>query len=168
MSDHRFIEDYCYYKSPIGLIKICETGGFLTRAYFVGEITEEEQNQSLISTHISNLLKDVCIQFDEYFEGIRKKFDLALQPNGTHFQNSAWRSLQRIPYGKTISYLQQAESILKPKASRAVGQANSKNPISIIIPCHRVVGNNGSLTGYSGGLKRKKQLLAMEQRFMHE
>ena len=114
------------------------------------------------------LLNDACKQLDEYFEGKRRKFDLGLKPHGTDFQRSAWESLLRIPYGETRSYLQQAESISNPRAIRAIGQANSRNPISIFIPCHRVIGKNGSLTGYAGGLDRKTRLLALEHSFMHE
>ena len=167
MSD-RSIEDYCYYQSPIGLIRIVETGGFLTRADFVEKSPESKYYQSGSVSNSSILLKDAGRQLDEYFEGRRQKFDLALKPHGTDFQRSAWESLLRIPYGETRSYLQQAESILNPRAIRAIGQANSRNPIPIIIPCHRVIGKNGSLTGYAGGLDRKIKLLAMEQRFMHE
>ncbi|MCS5554788.1 MAG: methylated-DNA--[protein]-cysteine S-methyltransferase [SAR324 cluster bacterium] len=167
MSD-RSIEDYCYYQSPIGLIRMAETEGFLTRADFVEQSPEAEHFQSGYMPNSNTLLNDACTQLDEYFEGKRRKFDLALKSHGTDFQRSAWKSLLRIPYGETRSYLQQAESISNPRAIRAIGQANSRNPISIIIPCHRVIGKNGSLTGYAGGLDRKTRLLALEHRFMHE
>ena len=167
MSDHS-IEEYCYYKSPIGLIRIDETASFLTRADFVEQSPESEHCQSVGISNSSTLLKDACRQLDEYFEGRRRKFDLALQPHGTDFQRSAWQSLLLIPYGETRSYLQQAESISNPRAIRAIGQANSRNPIPIIIPCHRVIGKNGSLTGYAGGLDRKTRLLSLEHNFMHE
>ena len=167
MSEGSFY-DYCYYKSPIGLIRIFESGGFLTRADFVGQNPESAHCESERRSKSSNLLKDACMQLGEYFKGRRKKFELALKPNGTDFQRSAWESLLRIPYGETRSYLQQAESISHPKAIRAIGQANSRNPIPIIIPCHRVIGKNGSLTGYAGGLDRKTRLLVMEKNFMHE
>ena len=162
------IEDYCFYQSPVGLIRMGETGGFLTRADFVEQSLELENFQPNSISNSSTLLKDACRQLDEYFEGRRQKFDLALKPHGTNFQHSAWESLLRIPYGETRSYLQQAESIRNPKAIRAIGQANSRNPIPIIIPCHRVIGKNGSLTGYAGGLDRKTRLLALEHSFMHE
>jgi len=161
-------EDYCYYQSPVGLIRMGETEGFLTRANFVEQSPESEHFQPVSISDSSTLLKDACRQLDEYFEGRRQKFDLALKPHGTNFQRSAWESLLRIPYGETRSYLQQAEFISNPRAIRAIGQANSRNPISIIIPCHRVIGKNGSLTGYAGGLGRKTQLLALEQSFTHE
>jgi len=162
------IEDYCYYQSPIGLIRMGETGGFLTRADFVEQSLELENFQPNSISNSSTLLKDACRQLNEYFEGRRQKFDLALKPHGTNFQHSAWESLLRIPYGETRSYLQQAESIRNPKAIRAIGQANSRNPIPIIIPCHRVIGKNGSLIGYAGGLDRKTKLLALENRFTRE
>ena len=101
-------------------------------------------------------------QLDQYFAGKRTSFDVALDLVGTEFQVQAWRALCRIPFGKTISYGQQAAKIKKPKAFRAVGSANGKNPIPIIVPCHRVVASDGSLGGYSLGLKMKKQLLALE------
>ena len=101
-------------------------------------------------------------QLEQYFAGQRTSFDVALDLAGTEFQVQAWRALCRIPFGKTISYGQQAASIKKPKAFRAVGSANGKNPIPIIVPCHRVVAGDGSLGGYSLGLKMKKQLLALE------
>ena len=164
----RSIEDYCYYHSPIGLIKMEETGGFLNRADFVEKSPISGHFQLDSISNSSSLFKDACKQLDEYFEGRRQKFDLALKPNGTDFQRSAWESLLRIPYGETRSYLQQAESIHNPKAIRAIGQANSRNPIPIIIPCHRVIGKNGSLIGYAGGLDRKTKLLALENRFTRE
>ena len=163
-----YFDDYCFYQSPFGLIRICETGGFLTRADFLKQCSESKHSQSASIQNSNSLLKDACTQLGEYFEGRRQKFDLSLKPHGTEFQRSAWESLLSIPYGETRSYLQQAEYIHNPKAIRAIGQANSRNPIPIIIPCHRVIAKNGSLTGYAGGLKRKKRLLALENSFMHE
>ena len=167
MSNCHF-DNYCFYHSPFGLIRICETGGFLTRADFLEQSPESKHSQSKSIQKPNSLLIDACRQLGEYFEGRRKKFDLSLKPHGTKFQRSAWKSLLSIPYGETRSYLQQAEYIHNPKAIRAIGQANSRNPIQIIIPCHRVIAKNGSLTGYAGGLKRKKLLLALENSFMHE
>ena len=163
-----FIENFCYFRSPIGIMRIGETGGFLTRAYFVERNHESEHSQLDRISKSSALLKGACRQLGEYFEGRRHKFDLELKPNGTDFQRSAWKSLLKIPYGETRSYLQQAESISNPRAIRAIGQANSRNPLPIIIPCHRVIGKNGSLTGYAGGINRKARLLALEHRIMHE
>jgi methylated-DNA-[protein]-cysteine S-methyltransferase len=111
-----------------------------------------------------SLFYDAIRQLREYFAGERKAFSLTLSPEGTDFQQAVWSELQKIPYGETISYKQLAERIGKPKAVRAVGAANGANPIPIIIPCHRVIGNDGSLTGFGGGLPLKKRLLELESR----
>ena len=109
---------------------------------------------------------EVVRQLRAYFSGELKEFDLPLAPEGTEFQLSVWRSLRRIPYGETISYGQLACRIGNPKAVRAVGLANGCNPIPIIIPCHRVIGSDGNLTGFGGGLPNKRKLLALESRQM--
>jgi len=106
---------------------------------------------------------DVVSQLEEYFEGRRREFQLALAPEGTPFQLRVWKALLDIPYGETISYGELAERIGQPSASRAVGLANGSNPIPIVIPCHRVIGSNGKLTGYGGGLAIKERLLALER-----
>ena len=103
-------------------------------------------------------------QLKEYFKGDRKDFDLPLVSEGTEFQKKAWQQLSLIPYGKTISYNEQAQRLGNPKATRAVGTANGRNPISIIVPCHRVIAKNGDLTGFGGGLHNKKFLLELEQK----
>ena len=108
------------------------------------------------------LLERVARQLDQYFAGRRREFDLPLDPHGTPFQRTVWSELGRIPYGQTISYGQLAQRIDRPAASRAVGAANGRNPIPIVIPCHRVIGSDGSLTGFGGGLPIKKKLLALE------
>jgi methylated-DNA-[protein]-cysteine S-methyltransferase len=107
---------------------------------------------------------NVAAQLHEYFRGERQSFDLPLAPHGTEFQQDVWRALQRIPYGETRSYSDIAREIGRPAAVRAVGAANGANPISIVIPCHRVVGSNGSLTGFGGGIETKRWLLALESR----
>ena len=101
-------------------------------------------------------------QLAEYFAGERRQFDLPLSPHGTDFQRAVWRELERIPYGETISYAELARRISRPQAMRAVGAANGRNPIAIIVPCHRVIGADGSLTGFGGGLPRKQFLLTLE------
>ncbi|MCL6266784.1 methylated-DNA--[protein]-cysteine S-methyltransferase [Flagellimonas myxillae] len=111
---------------------------------------------------IPEVLEDAVYQFREYFEGQRRNFDLKLSPVGTPFQKKVWELLQEIPYGKTISYLELSKRLGDPKAIRAVAAANGKNPLWIIVPCHRVIGSNGDLTGYAGGLHRKKWLLEHE------
>jgi methylated-DNA-[protein]-cysteine S-methyltransferase len=106
--------------------------------------------------------QEVIGQIDEYFTGARKDFDVPLKPSGTAFQLSVWAGLREIPYGETISYGELARWIGNPRAVRAVGRANGSNPIAVIVPCHRVIGANGTLTGYGGGLDRKAKLLALE------
>jgi methylated-DNA-[protein]-cysteine S-methyltransferase len=143
----------------------------------VGKLTLVASKNGLVAIDVRNNAKQVVTakdasaqsillktkkQLEQYFAGKRTSFDVALDLVGTEFQVKAWRALCRIPFGKTISYGQQASNIKKPKGFRAVGSANGKNPIPIIVPCHRVVASDGSLGGYSLGLKMKKQLLALE------
>ena len=111
---------------------------------------------------IPEILEDAVYQLQEYFEGQRESFSLSLNPNGTDFQKKVWHALQAIPYGKTISYLELSKSLGDVKAIRAVAAANGKNPLWIVVPCHRVIGSDGSLVGYAGGIHRKKWLLNHE------
>ncbi|WP_036381211.1 methylated-DNA--[protein]-cysteine S-methyltransferase [Muricauda sp. MAR_2010_75] len=111
---------------------------------------------------IPEVLEDAVYQFREYFEGSRQQFDLKLNPSGTDFQKKVWDALLKIPFGKTISYLELSKQLGDVKAIRAVASANGKNPLWIVVPCHRVIGSNGDLTGYAGGLHRKKWLLEHE------
>lgn len=111
---------------------------------------------------IPEVLEDAVYQFREYFEGTRQQFDLKLNPSGTDFQKKVWNALLEIPFGKTISYLELSKQLGDVKAIRAVASANGKNPLWIVVPCHRVIGTNGDLTGYAGGLHRKKWLLEHE------
>jgi methylated-DNA-[protein]-cysteine S-methyltransferase len=113
-------------------------------------------------TLIPEVLEDAVYQLKEYFNGERKDFDLILNPEGTDFQKSVWDALLKIPFGKTVSYLDLSKTLGNVKAIRAVAAANGKNPLWIIVPCHRVIGSDGSLTGYAGGLHRKKWLLEHE------
>lgn len=108
-------------------------------------------------------LKDVCVQLDEYFNGKRQTFDITMDLYGTPFQKMVWTALSNIPYGQTRSYKEVAKEIGTPKAVRAIGGANNKNPLPIIVPCHRVIGTNGALVGYGGGLNIKEYLLKLEQ-----
>jgi AraC family transcriptional regulator of adaptative response/methylated-DNA-[protein]-cysteine methyltransferase len=112
----------------------------------------------------SRLLDTLRRQLDEYFAGERREFDIPLDPVGTPFQKEVWEALRRIPYGRTITYGEQAAIIGRPRAVRAVAGANGRNKISIVLPCHRVIGTDGSLTGYGGGVERKKKLLELEGR----
>lgn len=144
-----------FIKTPLGITKI-EGDGQGIRAITVFDSDEK------LSDIIPEVLEDAVYQLREYFEGTRKEFSLTLNPEGTEFQKSVWRALERIPYGKTVSYLELSKTLGDPKAIRAVASANGKNPLWIIVPCHRVIGSDGSLTGYAGGLHRKKWLLEHE------
>ena len=142
------------YDTPVGKLYIEAEEDFLTKLSFF------ELSGKRLETPV---IKETYGQLTEYFEGNRKTFDIPLKLEGTDFQKSVWHALMKIPYGKTATYLEIAETIGNPKASRAVGMANNKNKIPIIIPCHRVIGTNGSLTGYAGGLEIKKKLLELEK-----
>lgn len=120
-----------------------------------------QPQKALLQT--TELLSMATIQLDEYFQGKRTTFSLPFKLTGTPFQLAVWKELQNIPYGKTTSYKEIAQKINKPKACRAVGMANNRNPLPIIIPCHRVIGSNGKLIGYAGGLKLKNYLLELEK-----
>lgn len=149
------------WKSPIGILAIEEDGEAITALYLdrSTDLCERENNMQE-----SALLREAKKQLQEYFAGKRKKFDLPIKPQGTDFQRKVWTALQTIPYGETCSYGELAAKIGKPKAARAVGGANNKNPILIIIPCHRVIGADGSMVGFACGLPAKEYLLALEQK----
>lgn len=145
------------YRTILGDVQILEESKAV-----VGISFHRIYSKNLINQETS-IIKEAFKQLSEYFEGIRQDFDLPLNPKGTDFQKKIWCELTKIPYGETKSYKQIAESVGTPKACRAVGAANNKNPISIVIPCHRVIGSNGNLVGYGGGLHRKEFLLNLEQ-----
>lgn len=147
---------YGYYNSPIGVLEIITSGDAVISAMFVDEMKENTENLEILNVAIK--------QYDEYFKGTRREFDIKCEAQGTEFQEKVWKSLEEIPYGVTLSYKELAMVIGNEKASRAVGKANSKNIISIIIPCHRVIGADKSLTGYAGGLDRKQWLLGHERK----
>ncbi|WP_167140986.1 methylated-DNA--[protein]-cysteine S-methyltransferase [Pseudomonas sp. OTU750018] len=151
---------YRYHDSPIGrlLLAADETGlqkllmDIDDKPWHIGEHWRSSADE----------LDEVCRQLDEYFTGRRQRFEVRLAPKGTAFQQAVWQALQTIPFGQTSCYSALAAEIARPKAVRAVGAANGANPIAIIIPCHRVIGRDGSLTGYAGGLPRKALLLKLE------
>jgi methylated-DNA-[protein]-cysteine S-methyltransferase len=150
------VEQYrTYYESEIGIIEIIGTTIGLLQVNFV-----EKALQS--NSEIHPCLKEYVQQIDEYFKGLRKIFTINLEPEGSVFEKRVWNELIKIPYGETASYLNIAEKIGDRNTVRAVGKANGNNKIAIIIPCHRVIGSDGSLTGYGGGLWRKKWLLDHE------
>ena len=145
----------CIVKSPLGYVKIeGDSDGIAS----VSVLNSEEKE----SENIPENLKDCVLQLQEYFDGSRTAFKLKLNPSGTPFQKQVWDTLQNIHYGKSISYLELSKKLGDVKAIRAIANANGKNPIWIIVPCHRVIGTDGGLTGYAGGLHRKQWLLEHE------
>lgn len=150
-------------KSPAGLLMVSSDGEAITGVCFDTHKEYQKILQQAEEKEIS-ILKEAKKQLEEYFGGTRKIFDLPLKSNGTIFQKKVWDGLLKIPYGKISSYKELAQNIDNVKACRAVGNANSKNPISIIVPCHRVVGQNGTLTGYANGLDKKQLLLDIENK----
>src|SRR5215470_17647784 len=152
------METIYHYLSPIGCLEIKTEEKTLTGLC----LCKQDASDDFIPDH--PIIQQTCIQLDEYFAKERQSFELPFGIiKGTIFQQRVWKELQQIPYGKTISYAQLAQAICCPNAYRAVGTANGKNPIVIIIPCHRVINTNGKLGGYAYGLKIKKQLLDLEQ-----
>jgi methylated-DNA-[protein]-cysteine S-methyltransferase len=147
-----------YYHSPIGIIEISGNETGLTALNFVSR-----KPAGAAPPHPS--LQPAVVQLEEYFRGERSQFSIPLATGGTAFQQEVWRQLVRIPYGHTATYSELARAVGRPQAGRAVGQANHRNPISIIIPCHRVIGKDGSLIGYGGSLWRKEWLLAHERKW---
>jgi methylated-DNA-[protein]-cysteine S-methyltransferase len=153
---------YTTMKSPIGPLTLVGDAGGLRLVHFATGRRPWSPHRDWIEDRAA--FKEVIRQLEAYFEGKLQDFDLPLVLDGTEFQLLVWRNLQKIPYGETISYGQLARRIGSPDAARAVGLANGSNPIPIIIPCHRVIGSNGDLTGFGGGLPVKKKLLALESR----
>ena len=149
----------CLYESPIGILQISEDDGKITNLY-----SYQKESVSVDNIQRTPLLKTACRQLDEYFQGVRIQFDLPLGYVGTPFQESVWRELQKIPYGETRSYEDIAVGIGNPKAVRAVGQANNRNPILLLIPCHRVIHKSGDISGFACGIETKKYLLDLEKR----
>lgn len=147
-----------FLHSPIGYLEIGEEDDSIIYIKFIDKPLVKKEDKSVY-------LNKCISQLNEYFNGARKVFDLKLNPKGTLFQQDTWKQVIRIPYGQTRTYQQVAEKIGDPGAARAVGNANNKNPIPIIIPCHRVIGAQGKLTGYGGGIDKKKWLLNLEMTY---
>jgi methylated-DNA-[protein]-cysteine S-methyltransferase len=143
--------------TPVGNLNIYANQRAIVKVVF------EEHDKQKPNINENAITQEASKQLLEYIAQTRQQFDLPLDPAGTQFQQSVWQQLLNVGYGKTASYLDVASALNKPKACRAVGAANGKNPIAIIIPCHRIIGANGSLTGYAGGLSRKTFLLSLEQ-----
>jgi len=152
-----------YYHSPVGLLKISGTSDYIS------EVSFHDTTQKVAGTkkHIPPMLINCVEQLIQYFNGQRRIFELPLHQTGTAFQQDVWSILTQIPFGRTISYLELARKTGDTKATRAVANANGKNNIAIIVPCHRVIGSNKDLVGYAGGLWRKKWLLELEARVAH-
>lgn len=148
--------DLLFVDTPLGQMALAEEDGALIRLYLPGEGTPR------MMPHETPLLREGREQILAYLRGERKTFELPLAPRGTPFQCAVWEELRRIPYGTTCTYGELAARIGNPRAVRAVGQANHRNPLPIFIPCHRVIGANGALTGYAGGLELKRSLLELE------
>ena len=148
--------NYCFFSAPIGRLRLLCDGAALLAIEFEGQHSAGGRAQK------DSVLQRACEQLHEYFCGKRQVFNLPLAAQGTAFQQQVWRALQNIPFGQLCSYSDIAERIGKPRAVRAVGAANGKNPIPIVVPCHRVIGSDGKLTGYAGGLKAKQKLLELE------
>lgn len=149
--------NYCIYESPVGELLLAGDEDGLQRIQFECNIKIDDEWQQDTGT-----FEPVMTQLDEYFAKRRQYFDVKLNPQGTRFQKSVWKRLEKVAFGQTKYYAEIALEINNPKAARAIGMANNKNPIPIIIPCHRVIGKNGSLTGFAGGLDVKQQLLNLE------
>ncbi|MDB5000281.1 MAG: methylated-DNA--[protein]-cysteine S-methyltransferase [Mucilaginibacter sp.] len=148
-----------YYRTPVGIAFIVAEDGYITKVSIRDEELEE-------TTTDSPVLLEAIKQLREYFDGERKEFDLPIKQPGSNFQQEVWQQLLQIKYGSTITYLQQSQQMNNPLAIRAIAAANGRNNLWIVVPCHRVIGSNGSLTGYAGGLWRKKWLLEHEARVM--
>lgn len=155
------MENSYSFQSPIGFLTICEQDNQLTRLYL------DNQDRGILQSrnfeYHSDFLHEVYHQLNEYFAGKRKIFDLPVDGKGTAFQKTVWRELQKIPYGETRSYEDIAVAIGNKKAVRAIGQANGRNPITIVVPCHRVIRKNGDISGFACGVEAKRYLLNLER-----
>jgi len=156
------MEKLFYYTFPVGEVGIIEQAEKISWVFFRSRAGRPKHRDTIALTE-TPLIKKTALQLKEYFEHKRKTFDLPLFPQGTDFQLAVWKSLQKIPYGETRTYKEIAKMAGNTKACRACGMANNRNPIAIIIPCHRVIGSNGSLIGYGGGLDIKRYLLELEK-----
>lgn len=160
------MEKVYFYETKLGKVRIAEDGEGITELSLL-PVSQEVQTNELDTTNFeleaTELLNEAAKQFNEYLNGSRTEFTVKLNPKGTEFQKKVWTALRAIPYGETRSYKQIAETVGNEKASRAVGMANHNNPVMCMIPCHRVIGANGKLVGYAGGLDIKEKLLNLEK-----
>lgn len=151
---------FIYHQTPVGIARLTEEEGF------VASISILDGEPDILKTAATHLLKTAARQLDEYFAGTRQVFDFPIKQHGSPFQQEVWQCLQQIEYGKTISYTQQSKLMKNPLAIRAIAAANGKNHLWVVVPCHRVIGADGGLIGYAGGLWRKRWLLEHEARIM--
>ena len=152
--------EFWMFESPVGTLALAAQEGMLVRLYLPNTPTPR------LMPHKTPLMEKAERQLLEYFRGERQEFDLPLAPEGTSFQKKVWQVLREIPYGQTRSYGEIADFVGSPKGFRAVGMANRRNPLPILMPCHRVIGHDGSLTGYAGGTELKRYLLELEKKFV--
>ncbi len=150
--------NYRFFASPVGTLRLVSDGKHLVAIEFDSAPAPREGDRDVQD----KVLEACATQLGEYFAGRRTRFELPLAPAGTAFQREVWAALEKIPYGALSSYAEIARTIGRPAATRAVGAANGRNPLPIVIPCHRVIGSDGSLTGYGGGLEKKRRLLSLE------
>ena len=156
------MKHYTYTDSPLGRMLLTSDGHALTGLYFVGQKYQAVPPEDCADEQRAAPFAQVRAELAEYFASSRRRFGLALAPEGTLFQRRVWGAIAAIPFSATMSYLALAQSLGAPRSVRAVAAAVGRNPISVLIPCHRVIGSDGSLTGYAGGLERKRKLLALE------
>ncbi len=154
---------YKIVQSPVGKLKLIASDKGLVAILWENDPTGRVRLGDLVEDHRHPILAETERQLGEYFAGKRNEFTIALDMRGTHFQKDVWKALLAIPFGETRSYLDLATQLGNPKATRAVGAANGRNPLSIVVPCHRVIGSSGKLTGFAGGLETKARLLSLEE-----
>ena len=154
---------YSQYQSPVGNLILIAANKYLYAVAFASELPKLKIKFPELEKKSNSIINLTVRQLDLYFAGKLKKFELPIKLSGSEFQIKAWNALKSIPYGQTISYKKQSQIIKKPKAFRAVGSANGKNPLCIVLPCHRVIASDGTLGGYTGGLKIKQKLLSLEK-----
>jgi methylated-DNA-[protein]-cysteine S-methyltransferase len=155
---------WCRRDTPLGTVRMAARGGALVGIWFDGQKYDAKDDATWREAPGDPVLREAGRQLDEYFAGKRASFDLALAPGGTSFQQRVWRAIAQVPAGETTSYGEIAKRLGCPKAVRAVGAAIGRNPLIVVVPCHRILGSGGALTGYAGGLDRKRALLKLESR----
>ncbi|HEY3179210.1 MAG TPA: methylated-DNA--[protein]-cysteine S-methyltransferase [Casimicrobiaceae bacterium] len=154
---------YCWTKSPLGDVLLVANGDALSGVYFADQKYLPPIDPAWQEDQERAVLRSAHNQLGQYFAGSRRRFELTLAPTGTPFQRAVWNAIAQVPWGETLTYAELASRVGHPGSARAAGAATGRNPLSIVVPCHRIVGSDGSLTGYAGGLDRKRKLLVLEQ-----